>query len=717
MTNKKSTKRALLLSLLSMLLCITMLVGTTFAWFTDSVTSSGNIIKSGTLEVGMYWAEGQNKVPTDEADWTDAAAGAIFDYDKWEPGYVEARHIKIANEGTLALKYQINVIANGEVSDLADVIDVYYFDPAVDDLSRASLTDANKLGTLTEVLAGMNDTANGALLEGESETITIALMMQTSAGNEYQNKSIGSSFSIQLIATQYTYEEDSFDDQYDKDAIHYDVLVTNAEELYEAVANASKNIVIAVDGNITLTSALSKTGLESIKFVAYDDEATIDQATYNMYFKGANVTFEGLTLTHGEKKYGDGGQASTTFAVWNANSVNYVDCTFTRSVGTLHADTHNFIRCTFYGVENPDNSKSEYPLYICSGKDYNVVDCVFYCTNRGAILFYNDGGDGVDTLNISGTKFLGDIIADKTAVEIHNNSKTQVYNVNIKDVVVGDGIINGLYRIKPANVGEVNVTVDGVANAITVSSSDEFVNALKGMTANSILILEDDVTVTSDWDSRNTGGKKTVPVTIDGMGHTLKMTGTVSDGGNYHSVFRFESDATVKNLTFDMSEAGGYNGKMARAISAKGNLIVDNCTFIGNTALSNARAIIFGEGNKGGTQYDAEVVITNSKFVNFRKGVTDNENGTDIKKVTVSGCTFDNADVYLSAYECATFTDNTMTGSQINVISYTALSTAKVVVTGNVLDSAEDNIIGNVSKLFTAANVTAQDGVIVNVAD
>ena len=129
MTKKYSTKKALVASVLLLALCFSMLVGTTFAWFTDSVTSSGNIIKSGTLDVEMYWAKGTED--PDNANWTDASTGAIFNYDKWEPGYAEVRHIKIANEGTLALKYKVNIIANGEVSDLADVIDVYYVDPAI----------------------------------------------------------------------------------------------------------------------------------------------------------------------------------------------------------------------------------------------------------------------------------------------------------------------------------------------------------------------------------------------------------------------------------------------------------------------------------------------------------------------------------------------------------------------------------------------------------
>ena len=101
MTGLKATKRALISSVIALFLCFSMLLGTTFAWFTDSVTSSGNIIQSGTLDVTMEWADGTKAIPAeDSADWKDASAGAIFKSSLWEPGYVEVRHIKIANEGT-----------------------------------------------------------------------------------------------------------------------------------------------------------------------------------------------------------------------------------------------------------------------------------------------------------------------------------------------------------------------------------------------------------------------------------------------------------------------------------------------------------------------------------------------------------------------------------------------------------------------------------------
>ena len=61
MANKKTTKRALLFSVLSMVLCVSMLMGTTFAWFTDSVTSANNIIKSGNLDLEVeYTLDGEN---------------------------------------------------------------------------------------------------------------------------------------------------------------------------------------------------------------------------------------------------------------------------------------------------------------------------------------------------------------------------------------------------------------------------------------------------------------------------------------------------------------------------------------------------------------------------------------------------------------------------------------------------------------------------------
>ena len=201
MTNSKHTKRALLASVLSVVVCAAMLVGSTFAWFTDSVTSAGNIIKSGNLKVALEWANGTEALDT--AEWKDASTNAIFNYDLWEPGYTEARHVRISNKGNLALKYEIRIVANGEVSKLAEAIDVYYVKDGKQLTSRNDLTDTMKIGTLKEVLANPY-AAKGHILASENaaDVATIALKMQEDAGNEYQGLSIGTDFSVQLVATR-----------------------------------------------------------------------------------------------------------------------------------------------------------------------------------------------------------------------------------------------------------------------------------------------------------------------------------------------------------------------------------------------------------------------------------------------------------------------------------------------------------------------------------
>ncbi len=242
---KKVTKKALLASVLSLSICTTMLIGTSYAWFTDSVTSSGNIIKSGTLQVGMNWANGKENL--DEATWNDVEQDGIdpmFYYDLWEPGYVQARHIQVFNKGSLALKYNLTILPaensnyDPDAEDnIASVIDVYFYDPAQPLSDRAELTDANKIGTLKDLIADPTilaaDTQGhlSAKAAGEADypnkTVTLALKMQETAGNEYQDKEISAGFDVKLFATQWTEEEDTFDELYDKMATYDSTNVTN----------------------------------------------------------------------------------------------------------------------------------------------------------------------------------------------------------------------------------------------------------------------------------------------------------------------------------------------------------------------------------------------------------------------------------------------------------------------------------------------------------
>ena len=235
----KSTKKSLVLSTLSLIMCVAMLLGTTYAWFTDSVTSGKNIIKSGNLDIEMYYADG-TKDPA-SVTWADASDATIFNYDLWEPGYTDVKHIKIANVGTLALKYQLAIVADGDLGILADVLDVYVTDTATQIAERSDLSSMTKIGTLSQVLANASLDLTGNLMPAGTEgktsenTLTIAVKMQEEAGNEYQKLSVANGFTVVVKATQYTYENDSFNNQYDKDATYP---VINSADLEKALEEA-----------------------------------------------------------------------------------------------------------------------------------------------------------------------------------------------------------------------------------------------------------------------------------------------------------------------------------------------------------------------------------------------------------------------------------------------------------------------------------------------
>ena len=249
MTRKNKTRSMLFVSVISLLLCVTMLVGTTFAWFTDEVTSTGNKIAAGTLQIDMLVrdADGTYKSIKKNSD-------PIFNYDLWEPGYTEVVNVKVENLGTLALQYALQIVTDGLVDELvngglmlSDVIDVYYANEEVLDLDRTNYaTKLNKIGTLTDVIFG-GTMVQDTLLAGESDYATIVLHMQETAGNEYQGLSVGTKFDLKLNATQYTYEEDSFNNQYDKIELPAATLMVMEPELLEMYALDAGCVYIAVD--------------------------------------------------------------------------------------------------------------------------------------------------------------------------------------------------------------------------------------------------------------------------------------------------------------------------------------------------------------------------------------------------------------------------------------------------------------------------------------
>ena len=216
MVNSKNTKRALLTSALAILACVAMLIGTTFAWFTDTASTSVNKIVSGKLDVAL-------EMKDDNGNWVSAEGKTLNFLQKqgdklvqnadilWEPGATyQLPELRIVNNGNLALKYMVKVTGINGSAELLKVIDF-------------TATKNGKTVDLNEwegVLLPKGATVElaGAEIE-ETASIIIAGTMQTTAGNEYQDLT-AEGIAITVYATQYTYEFDSNNNQYDAAAAY-----------------------------------------------------------------------------------------------------------------------------------------------------------------------------------------------------------------------------------------------------------------------------------------------------------------------------------------------------------------------------------------------------------------------------------------------------------------------------------------------------------------
>ncbi len=190
----KNTKQALIFSVLALIVCCSMFVGTTFAWFTDTVTSGSNQIQAGNLKVDIV----------DEAGTSLVGSGLAFQNKNgetdilWEPGATfRTQAFKIKNAGSLALKYRLALTG---VTGNAELLDVISFSIVKADGTAIDLADFE--ATLNE----SDDLSEALYIEGK---------MASSATNTYQNKTLDG-IGVTVVAGQAMHEDDSFGNTYDQ---------------------------------------------------------------------------------------------------------------------------------------------------------------------------------------------------------------------------------------------------------------------------------------------------------------------------------------------------------------------------------------------------------------------------------------------------------------------------------------------------------------------
>ena len=228
MTSSKSTKRALISSALAILMCVAMLIGTTFAWFTDTASTGVNKIQAGNLDVKLMYS-------TDMVNWKEATEQTkLFDDNAlWEPGYTQVVYLKIVNAGNLALKYEAGFSKNYTSNRGKNVNGDWYRVDNYLKIGTAETTTkfANREDVWSAIAATEKTLAKDVMLTDDwitlkagesSKPFAVAIYMPTSVGNEANASRVRpssvSGLGIEVRATQATVESDSFGTDYDANA-------------------------------------------------------------------------------------------------------------------------------------------------------------------------------------------------------------------------------------------------------------------------------------------------------------------------------------------------------------------------------------------------------------------------------------------------------------------------------------------------------------------
>ena len=402
MTSSKSTKRALLTSALALLMCVTMLIGTTFAWFTDTASTAVNKIQSGNLDVALEmqksdgsWVSAEGQTLTFKtAD--NRAAGQIL----WEPGCTyELPQLRVVNKGNLALKYKIQITGIQGDAKLNEVIDWTINDAAI------NLTEKH-------LLAGQTGAA-----------FTIKGHMQESAGNDYRNLTIDG-IGITVVATQDTVENDSNGNTYDENA-EYPSITTGAT-------------LNEVFGGANIDFGYGNTSTES---VTLDGKGVAVVSDWTDAWVNSDTTIKGVTFKNG--------------AVFSAKADNV---TVTLENCTFYACDQS--KLTYTGNNSLTNSGAGMCLNLekssRQGVKFIVKNCTFVGENDESLPVdgprYN--GDGtingmkkrghaiaLDAICGGGTGTLDSLLIEGCVINGVRGNAIQLYG-NTGDITIKDTQIN-----------------------------------------------------------------------------------------------------------------------------------------------------------------------------------------------------------------------------------------------------------------------------------
>ena len=437
MNSHRQTKRALLTSVMALVMCVVMLLGTTFAWFTDTARTSVNKIEAGKLDVELYygntadgadgtvWGKLDNNSPALKFIQANNTTEAEF---YWEPGGTYSLPaLKVVNNGNLNLKYKIEITGIKGSARLNDVIDwTMKLDGADFAIGSEHVLYAATAGTES------------------ADILTISGHMRETAGNTYMNEKI-EGITITLKATQATGEYDSTRDDYDKFAEYPEVTtvqiaageaaavngavmdaITAAKAVDPATGKTTPTqIVLPANTTVTLesgvatpaqgqTSDIKITGDKTTK-IEFQNSTGGSDGSGTTYQDGANLTFQGVTISGGTEQF-----------VARGGVVTFIDCTINGEIKKTTADKFVFSGCSFTAPVSQAN-------YGC--KDIVFDGCKFDTTDGYGIKIYSEGHEKAKTnnLTVKNCEFKNSANAPKAAIFLDHIIDGLTYNITVEN--------------------------------------------------------------------------------------------------------------------------------------------------------------------------------------------------------------------------------------------------------------------------------------------
>ena len=457
MTNKNNTRRALFLSAVSMFLCIVMLAGSTYAWFTDTVEVKRSRIEAGVLDVELEYtndAVGGTWVNVEDIDPTLTYAPFFLDADGnkilWEPGVVSYANFKVVNAGNRALQYDFATIAAAfnKVADTGDdltqvvKVGVLEHDSTAPTLyTREDLLDLVKASAISWTDFTL-DSLNNVLLEGGDEDyFTLVLYWEPTAEDNRWNLQNGKlsddgeplfiDVDIKLVATQVEYEKDSIDDKYDEGA-ELPVIVKDASALADALDVAAPGSTIelapAVEyGTVQIDGELNDVTIDvdPTAVVEFNFASTAD--VENVTITGFDVTYEKSSVA-----YVDGGLINIDAGASVKNLV-IEDAIFNGSggrssaIGVSEPSAEVTLKnCTISGTKYVAYASAPFAKFELSGCTIEDVSSWVMIGNSGDSVGAEViiSGNTFDNCTGGIAKFLGSALTDGANIVFTNNTLT-----------------------------------------------------------------------------------------------------------------------------------------------------------------------------------------------------------------------------------------------------------------------------------------------------